>query len=322
MVPPVTGPAAGEMPVTAGTGSYVNSSAGEVALVPPGVVTVTSTVPAVPAGETAVMLVPETTVTLLVLVRPKSTVAPVTNPVPVIVTVVPPATGPAAGTTPVTVGTGSYVYSSAGEVALIPPGVVTVTSTVPAEPAGDVMVREVGEATSRPVPAVDPNFTTVAPVNPVPVTVTVVPPANGPAAGATLVIVGTGSYVNWSAGEVALVPPGVVTVTSTVPAVPAGETAVMLVPETTVTPVAPVRPKSTVAPVNPVPVTVTVVPLATGPDAGATLVTVGTGSYVNWSAGNVALVPPGVVTVTSTSNSLLPGADRSYSRPTHSPLKL
>ena len=82
------------------------------------------------------MLVADTTVTLLAPVRPKSTVAPVTNPVPVTVTVVPPANGPAAGATLVIVGTGSYVNSSAGEVALVPPGVVTVTSTVPAVPAG------------------------------------------------------------------------------------------------------------------------------------------------------------------------------------------
>jgi hypothetical protein len=78
-----------------------------------------------------------------------------------------------------------------------------------------------------------PNLTDVTPVKPVPVTVTVVPPASGPVAGVTPVTVGTGSYVYWSAAEVALVPPGVVTVISTVP-VPAGETVVILVAETTV----------------------------------------------------------------------------------------
>ena len=67
-----------------------------------------------------------------------------------------------------------------------------------------------------------PNITPVVPVNPVPVTVTVVPPANCPLAGEMPVMVGTGTYVNWSAGEVVLVPPGVVTVISTVP-VPAGD---------------------------------------------------------------------------------------------------
>ena len=43
--------------------------------------------------------------------------------------------------------------------------------------------------------------------------------------------------MNWSAGEVAEVPPGVVTVTSTVP-LPAGEVAVIEVAESTVTLVA------------------------------------------------------------------------------------
>ena len=46
----------------------------------------------------------ETTDTPLAGVEPKFTVAPATNPVPVIVTVLPPATGPVLGLTPVTVG--------------------------------------------------------------------------------------------------------------------------------------------------------------------------------------------------------------------------
>jgi hypothetical protein len=93
------------------------------------------------------MLVAETTVTLLAPVGPKSTVAPATNPVPVTVTVVPPANGPPVGEIPVTVGTGSYVYWSTAEVALVPPGVVTVISTVPAEPGGETAVILVAETT-------------------------------------------------------------------------------------------------------------------------------------------------------------------------------
>ena len=89
---------------------------------------------------------------------------------------------------------GAYVNWSAAEVALVPPGVVTVISTVPV-PAGDFMVREVGEATTRTVPAVDPNLTDVAPVKPVPVTVTVVPPAAGPPVGEIPVTVGMAKYV-------------------------------------------------------------------------------------------------------------------------------
>ena len=71
-------------------------------------------------------------------------------------------------------------------------------------------------------------------------------------------------------------PPGVVTVTSTVPCVPAGVRAPIWVSESTVQSRAGVVPKSsTVAPVNPVPVIVTKVPPAIGPPFGATAVTVG-----------------------------------------------
>jgi len=93
-----------------------------------------------------------------------------------------------------------------------------------------------------------------------------------------LVNAGPVRYENWSAGEVADVPPGVVTVTSTVP-LPAGDVAVISVAETTVTFVAPVVPKSTVvAPIRLVPVMVTGVPPTAGPEAGVTDVTVGTGA--------------------------------------------
>jgi hypothetical protein len=62
--------------------------------------------------------------------------------------------------------------------------------------------------------------------------------------------------VNWSAVLVALVPPGPVTVTSTVP-LPLGEVAVQVVAVLQLTPVAAVDPKLTpVAPVKLVPVIV------------------------------------------------------------------
>jgi hypothetical protein len=58
--------------------------------VPPGVVTSTLTdVPVVPAGEVAVIDVAELTVTPVAALVPKETVEPLTNPVPVMVTVVP-----------------------------------------------------------------------------------------------------------------------------------------------------------------------------------------------------------------------------------------
>ena len=63
-------------------------------------------------------------------------------------------------------------------------------STVPAEPAGDTAVIEVALVTVNEVAAVVPNFTVVAPVNPVPVMTTLVVPDNGPVAGEMLVTVG------------------------------------------------------------------------------------------------------------------------------------
>ncbi len=83
---------------------------------------------------------------------------------------------------------------SAPLVALVPPALVTVTSTWPV-PAGEVTVRDVAELTTTLVPAVGPKSTAVVaagPVRakPVPVMVTEVAPATGPAAGVMAVTVG------------------------------------------------------------------------------------------------------------------------------------
>ena len=80
--------------------------------------------------------------------------------------------------------------ASADEVAEVPPGVTTVTSTVPAEPAGAVAVILLVALTVNEVAAVEPKFTVETLVKPVPVMVTVVPPADGPALGLTEVSVG------------------------------------------------------------------------------------------------------------------------------------
>jgi hypothetical protein len=69
-------------------------------------------------------------------------------------------------------------------------GVVTVTSTVPATCAGLLAVTLVSELTTTPVAAVAPKWTAVAPVNPHPVMVTVVPPNVEPNVGETDVTVG------------------------------------------------------------------------------------------------------------------------------------
>ena len=88
---------------------YVNWSAGRrSALVPAEVVTLTSTVP-VPAGLLAVIVVLLTTTTPVAAVVPKLTAVAPVNPVPVIVTGVPPAAGPLAGLMPVTTGAAATV---------------------------------------------------------------------------------------------------------------------------------------------------------------------------------------------------------------------
>ncbi len=84
----------------------MNSSTTEVALVPLGVVTVTSTVPGAPLGAVAVIEVGEVAV-MVAAFEPKSTALTATKSVPVMLTVVPPAGSPAAGLTEVTAGASS-----------------------------------------------------------------------------------------------------------------------------------------------------------------------------------------------------------------------
>ena len=243
------------------------------ALVPPGVMTVTSTVP-LPGGEVAVMVLELLTVKLVAAVLPNFTAVAPVKPEPVMVADVPPAEGPEVGLTEETVGAATYVNRSAALAVLVPPGVVTLMSTVPL-PAGEVAVTEVELFSVKLVAAVLPNFTAVAPVKFLPVTVTEVPPASGPEVGLTAEMEGTGIYANLSADHAELVPPGVVTLTSTVP-LPAGEVAVMVLELLTVKLVAAVLPNLTaVAPVKAVPVMVTEVPTPAGPEVGLTEVTVG-----------------------------------------------
>jgi hypothetical protein len=224
-------------------------------------------------------------------------VAPIKS-VPLMVILVPPVIGPVGGATLVTVGMATYVYLFVPLV-LVPLGVVTITSTSPAAWAGVIAVIDVPLTTETPVAAVPPMVTEVAPIKSVPVIVTAVPPAIGPFGGATLVTVGSATYV-YLFVPVVLVPFGVVTTTLTSPTAWSGVVAVIEVALTTVTPVAAVPPKVTeVAPIKSVPVMVTAVPPAIGPVGGATLVTVGSATYVYLFV-PVVLVPFGVVMITST----------------------
>ena len=167
---------------------------------------------------------------------------------------------------------------SAVETALVPAGVATVTSTWPAACAGEVAVTSVPETTEKVAAATVPNRTVLAPVKPVPAMVTAVAPATGPTAGLRALMAGPASEVNRSDGLVALVPLGVVTVTATVPALAAGETAVTSVAEMTEKLSAAAEPKLTpVAPTKAVPVMVTEVPPVRGPDRGVSELTTGAG---------------------------------------------
>jgi hypothetical protein len=73
-----------------------------------------------------------------------------------------------------------YVNLSFAEVVLVAAGVVTLMSTVPTAPAGDVAVIWVALLTVKVVALFTPNFTAVVPMKFVPVIVTVVPPVVGP----------------------------------------------------------------------------------------------------------------------------------------------
>lgn len=83
---------------------------------------------------------------------------------------------------------------SAPTTAEVPPGVLSVTSTVPALWLGEVTEQLVVDVQLMAVAPLVPNLAVVAPAtNPAPVTLTTVRPATGPDDGLTEVIVGTGS---------------------------------------------------------------------------------------------------------------------------------
>ena len=87
--------------------------------------------------------------------------------------------------------------------ALVPSGVVTVTSTVPALPAGAVALIVLGETMSNWVAAANPKATDVAPAKLPPLIVTTVPPSVGPLAGSSAVTNGTGAPPTGSCSETA-----------------------------------------------------------------------------------------------------------------------
>jgi len=133
------------------------------------------------------------TVTAFANVEPNDTVAPDAKPVPVIVTVDPPAVDPDAGVMAEIAGgalTGTSNVNPAARRLLWPSGFVTTMSAVPAACAGVVAVIEVAVATATPVAGAPPIETVAPAVKPVPVIVTLSPPAVGPEPGAIPVTAG------------------------------------------------------------------------------------------------------------------------------------
>ncbi len=132
----------------------------------------------------------ESTVKLVAVTPPNETSVVPVKPVPVMTTVVPPAAGPAVGAKPVIVGGGRKV--NVPNETPVPLAFVTLRLTAPV-PAGDTAVICVAEFTTKLAAAVPPKSTAVAPVNPVPVMTTVVPPACGPDVGLKLEMFGAGT---------------------------------------------------------------------------------------------------------------------------------
>jgi hypothetical protein len=137
----------------------------------------------------AVIDTSEFTVNVVAGMLPNITAVAPVNPAPRRFTAGgPPVSGPELGETPVTLM--RYVNVSALLVTEVPYAVVTVTSTGPGEPEGDIAVMDVERLTVTFGEAAPPKLTLVVPMNPVPVIVTLVPPVAGPVVGATLITVG------------------------------------------------------------------------------------------------------------------------------------
>jgi hypothetical protein len=149
---------------------------------------VNETGPAAPGGICKVIFVGPVTLTVESGCRPPNTteVVPV-RLVPLTVTT-PPVRLPTAGTTDVMVG---FVRNVNDVVAsTVPPIPLTTTDTVPA--AWDLVLADIDVSPLTVYVAADvpANLTAVAPVKPVPLIATVVPPPTGPSDGVSDVMVG------------------------------------------------------------------------------------------------------------------------------------
>jgi hypothetical protein len=155
---------------------------------------VTPTVLALRGAVTA-LIVSEFTTTTLVAAIPMVTVAPARNPVPEMITEVPPAVGPDEGVIDCTNSTEeSWKRNPLGRVLACWSGFLTVTDAVPVACAGVVTEICVAETTFTRVPGAVSKVTVAPATKPLPLMVTTLPPAVGPDAGVTDVTTGGGSY--------------------------------------------------------------------------------------------------------------------------------
>ena len=166
-----------------GTTTAIYKNAFVAVAVPPGVVTATLAAPTVPAGVTAVMVVDESTTTLVAATPPIVTLVAPVKVAPVIVNGVPPTVEPVTGETEEIIGSAKYI--NAFDAVAVPFGVVTATLAAPTVPAGVTAVMLVDESTTTLVAATPPIVTLVAPVKLAPVIVIAVPPAVAPEFGVT-----------------------------------------------------------------------------------------------------------------------------------------
>jgi hypothetical protein len=179
---------------------------------------------------------------------------------------------------PVTIGSG-FVNAkwSAADSAEFPAPDWRITSTVPAASAGEIAVMDVGLVTVKLVAATEPNRTPVIPVRFVPVMMTDVAPLDGPLVTERPLTAGEADWNVYLSAEVNPDVPAVfVTVTSTVPGIPMGTTAVIEVLEFITYDAAGVVPNATpMTFVKFVPTSVILVPPAAGPDEAERPVTAG-----------------------------------------------
>ena len=246
--------------------------------VPPEVVTVTSTVPGVIVdGDVTVSEVGDDTVAATGARPSKATVAPVTKPVPVIVTEVPPVVGPVLTDSDVTVGTGAVYENPVNAADAVPVEFVTTMFAVPVVMvAGTTMSADVAERTVTDVAATPRTVTVIGVVKSDPVMRMVAPPADDAVVGDAPVTAAAPTPFTLNEPPVPNSPAGLATRTTLFCVTPFGVTAVICDAEFTVKLVASSVPNRTLlAPQKLVPVTTTIVPPVDGPVDGAMEVTVG-----------------------------------------------